>query len=363
MGICQAKLTEEIRNMRKDMHDMGAEIRQEIRQEIQNLRAEILCTQGDATGVLHTVKIYSIYHQENPMLVAHALVWRKDEAFYLVSAAHVLVEICAMQERCKYELWWGIDQKAQDPAEKETLFRLTNLYLPKAYVLDGTHDVACSQLELTDTRDDLSRDPFSSTPLSLTKVQSQIGKMVVGHGGVYLKGSIVYSANKANRLVVDTPSIPGCSGCPLFDADRNLVGLVHGASKHRGKHSNANGKFNDMSHVVYADSLLQTTMHFLPEGFYHYLYCAEDVPLEAIDNDGSATFAEVKAKGANLESLRQIATYLQGENEDQFDEMTLNTLMTMLHDTIWSEETGCQVRPHLEFSNREHFCYFRRRDE
>jgi hypothetical protein len=78
--------------------------------------------------------------------------------------------------------------------------------------------------------------------------------MVVGHGTVFLNGKVRCVVENNRRFMVGTDSVPSCSGCPLFNKDAKLAGLVHGDTRHRVKQTFAGDNLDLVSHVVFADT-------------------------------------------------------------------------------------------------------------
>jgi hypothetical protein len=148
--------------------------------------------------------------------------------------------------------------------------------------------------------------------------------------------------------MIQAPSVPGCSGCPLFDCDENLCLIVHGDSKHRGrekqrKHAAAGGDF-DASSRVYAD-LLKVREFFLVLRSLRLckaLRMAEDVDLAWIGDSesivDSALFQIWKARMAflffkgNLEEWTTVfEPYLNTMQTNSVQE-----IMMCLAEAIWS---------------------------
>jgi hypothetical protein len=104
-----------------------------------------------------------------------------------------------------------------------------NIYIPKVYVRKGSSDVGVAKVNVTDF------DPSAAGGMwddfSIGGTEDFVGKTVVGHGLVFLSGRVLSYPNtqQKTRIMIGTPSLPGCSGCPLFDNNRNLVALYTAA--------------------------------------------------------------------------------------------------------------------------------------
>lgn len=367
MGTCHSVGIEEIRQaVREEVKVVVREEVSALSEEFRALENKLLCAKGDTKGVQYTVKI-----KQSGLENIHGLVLRRDQKLYLVSAAHVLVDMIYRQktdDNVKYVLLWGVDEKAQDLAEWACQCQLKNLYLPENYVLRGKDDIACSELNTPlDIQHFLRASKLRADYLSLISSKVSVGKLVIGHGWVFLRGTIIQSTE--NRLMVDAPSVPGSSdGCPLFDEKGQLVALVLGAFKHRGTHLDIFTKddFSDLSCIVYADCLKGVSMRLVPDEhcFYEWLSHAEEVPLEAQGVGADRSFSDLHKEKADLGFLKMLAEKLEGGHAEGdelqkvkgWDEMTVNSLMKQLHEKIWEKEDSTPSTD-IMFSNEEEFLF------
>jgi hypothetical protein len=127
-----------------------------------------------------------------------------------------------------------------------------NLYIHSNYVANGVND--CGFLELVNT--EVLGASLETVSTTTWKEQPTVGKSVVAHESlVYLRGCVITSSqeNDHGRFSVTAHSVPGQSGSLVFGNDKSVFGVVHGSSKHRGKH--AAGTHQDSS-VVYCDTVV-----------------------------------------------------------------------------------------------------------
>jgi hypothetical protein len=137
-------------------------------------------------------------------------------------------------------------------------------------------------------------------------------------------------------------SAPGCSGCPLFDKDAKLAGLVHGETKHRGKQSHADEELKSVSLFVYADMIAckdvtlglghqNQGVELLPvpedDEFYKLLQDAENIPPKVAENP------EMLIKDFD-ETVKNEMVQVHG---DSCLDATLNSMMSDLAGKIWPD--------------------------
>jgi hypothetical protein len=194
------------------------------------------------------------------------------------------------------------------------------LFIPKAYVLEGVHDLGF--IEIYVPNEFVSRKDL----LDCNDDTSVIGKVSVGYGNFLINGKVL-SVNH-DRVLMQAPSEPGCSGSPLFNNNKKLVALVHGVSKHRGQSTYSNGIHDEISSILYAD-VVHIGMEFfcVPSSFYKELNDAENIPLEIAKypNKMIGEFEDVKIHCERL---------LKPENAGK----TLNDVMREFANEIWSNE-------------------------
>jgi transcriptional regulator of acetoin/glycerol metabolism len=110
----------------------------------------------------------------------------------------------------------------------------------------------------------------------------ELGNLVTGHGHVFVCGKLVHLDTNRHRLWIQAISAPGCSGCPLFDNDKQLVTLVHGSSKHRHHKT----KIELTSDSVYCDATLGSGHKFqaVKDNMLGFLKMAEELTEEEARN-------------------------------------------------------------------------------
>lgn len=95
----------------------------------------------------------------------------------------------------------------------------------------------------------------------------------MGSTNFYIHGENIFSVD--DRKVVNAPSMPGMSGCPLFEANEapTLAGFVHGSSKHTA----SEGGISPYLYADFSDEELQE----VNLDFYDAISCAEELPEES----------------------------------------------------------------------------------
>jgi hypothetical protein len=128
------------------------------------------------------------------------------------------------------------------------------LILHKGYISNGSHDYGFME------RKSFSQEscPFAMTTKGLSLRPPSIEESVVARGRVYLRGIVTGVHKTPRRFSVLAHSIPGSSGAPIFSNGRQVVGVVHGSSKHK---AHTNGNSEDDAAVVYADAIEVTKDH------------------------------------------------------------------------------------------------------
>jgi hypothetical protein len=205
----------------------------------------VMLTAADATAKLHTVGIYQ-FHENKLYLIGHGLLIKLDGKHYILSAAHVVVSL-KFEDEEKIEIKWDGN------GGKKATALVTDCFLDKNYVEKGTHDIGLAMVSIVDAKDEAYVDhregKLRTYPLPISE-DGQVGRAVIGHGLIYLRGFCVHLDSASHRVMIQSMSAPGCSGCPLFDNEGKLVAIVNGNSKHR--HSPA---VRNLSNHVFADIL------------------------------------------------------------------------------------------------------------
>ena len=230
--------------------------------------------------------------------------------YYLISAAHVLVyfepnEMIVLHNQSQQVLTAQVDK----------------FYLPRSYVEKAKADIAVFSLRGVNT----SKDPKM---VEFKFDFPEVGKGAVAHGGTFLRGTVTM-IQEWNLFTVLAHSVPGSSGSPLFDERKLLVGLVHGSSKHRGKHAS---RENEDSSVVYCYSLRDCELFPArwDESTQRRLEWAEDVPLGlANGSQHLSDFLGTDIEGKGVEQLAKSIDYTIDEDS------SLDGLMEKLAETIW----------------------------
>ena len=210
--------------------------------------------------------------------------------FYLVSAAHVLISIAKsmnVDSGPHLSLFW-LQQKHDTCAFVETERGALILHLD--YVSKGSRDYGF--LELKSMATELTSGHLSMIPLTLRS--PEVGTSVVARGNVFLRGTVT-GVIETSRFSVLAHSIPGSSGAPIFNNNRELVGVVHGSSKHKG---HAYGMSDDDAAVVYADVIVvndaANPLHEIAKEDFELLSKAEEVPFEVASGKVGLSKVEMK---------------------------------------------------------------------
>ena len=280
-----------------------------IQNDLKALKGALLVPEGDSVARTTTVQI-----QKGGYTFGHGVVVVDDTSaeatYYLVSAAHVLVYFKPNEKIV-------LHNQSQEVMEAQ----VNEFYLPRSYVEEGKADVAIFSL----------RDVNISKKPEMVTFQfglPEVGQGAVAHGSVFLRGTVTM-IQEWNLFTVLAHSVPGSGGLPLFDDRKFLVGLVHGSSKHRGKH--ASGEREDAS-VVYCYSLHDC--EFFPARWdnstQRRLEWAEDIPLElANGSQNFSVFTKTDIEGQGLNQLARDINYtINGDS-------SLDGLMKQLAETIW----------------------------
>jgi hypothetical protein len=199
--------------------------------------------------------------------MGHGLLVSLENNIYLLSAAHIIVMLAgssSIEIGFVAPIWtWKVT--------------CGTVFVPRSYVENGSHDLGL--LLVQSPSEDIPK--FQSTlPNFLDNPAQVIGLELLGHGLVHLRGNAIAS-NDTGRILLHTPSVPGCSGAPVFGPSGELVALVHGNSKHRlGRHG-FNHEDESVSPYLYAD-VLAREIDFLavPDNLIPTLMAIEDVDVD-----------------------------------------------------------------------------------
>ena len=278
--------------------------REDLRTELQialaPFKEALLVPEGDEEAKVATVKVVV----EGTVGGHGAIVCVNDTAaneecsssYFLLSALHVLVA-SGSDDHVTVSMMKSSDGSSSDD-EVEYRFRTGALCFHLDYVSFGNHDFGF--LELTDFAAVMgpSGTGFSvrddTTMWKNLFAEPSVGKSVVAHGQVFLRGTVTgyVSPPRNGRFCVTAHSINGSSGAPMFNKRKEIVGVVHGSSKHRGRH---NLSVDDNSAIVFCDAIRpRESLVSVTEPLHRrYLKLAEDVPDEvAADPSSPYTLGE-----------------------------------------------------------------------
>jgi hypothetical protein len=226
----------------------------------------------------------------------------------------------------KYDITFSVESKPIFTGATS----IKGIYIPKGYVLDGKPDVGLAELTAVTF---LQEPTFCNVSYGDDGSKNLVGRTVVGHGdGVFfLRGTVVQSSyfpGRYGRILIGTPSISGCSGCPLFDNRQSLTSFVHGSIKHRASRSfhNNDGSDSVSSGFVYADCISdQTTFSSVPSCYFEHLQAAEGMEDELA--------AQLEKEDVYSEHASEYLKTVVGSATST----TLTEAMRHLHDIIWPQ--------------------------
>jgi hypothetical protein len=213
----------------KRFDELGGTLRQ--------LAATTLAPEGDEVAKTVTVAI-----KNEGITEGHGLFYtirgEGGDRYFILSAAHVVVHFVPEKNiKIEWKPWDNIVHFE---------LKLKDLFLKEDYIKTGGSDVGLAEVEFV--------NPLDVERLTVKKIQQaphdvEVGQTMVGHSTVYLRGTFLSPCEgQSARRLVNTPSMPGVSGCPLFDSNARLFAVVHGCSKHRHSHGD-----DDVSPYLYAD--------------------------------------------------------------------------------------------------------------
>jgi hypothetical protein len=233
---------------------------------LKTLTDAILVPEGDKLSKKIAVSIKD--SSSSGSTSGHGAVVCIAEFFYLLSAAHVLVDFSmdfTTSEEARQKIIY-----LERAGKKFSCTSTGHLYVHSDYVSNGSKDVGFLGI---------SFDPTNSEQQELIDAEwaeAKVGKSVVASGLVHLLGIVTSFTD--GRFSVLAHSVPGQSGSLVLDSTPALTGVVHGSSKHRGKHSG--DTFRDDASVVYCDAVvLEQLIHI--DNNTHLLWLlqlAEDIP-------------------------------------------------------------------------------------
>ena len=265
-----------------------------------------------------------------------------DPGYYLLSAAHVLVDIANdMKENgCSLLVSWS-----QNDGTRHDFVETTHgaLILHRDYILKGSHDYGFMELK------SLTQETFRTETKTLRLCSPRVGESVVARGRVFLRGTVTGVLEDSPRFSVLAHSIPGSSGAPVFNNERQLAGVVHGSSKHKG---HSYGNIAEDAAVAYADIILVTDGLFqICDIHWNWLRKAEFVPPEVASGKTGLSRTEttrqdqVEVQTEGTEALWDLCNEMNMEY-NFMSEVTLKMIMEELtkqvvkaeNQTTWWED-------------------------
>jgi hypothetical protein len=239
------------------------QFKDEITGSLGKFKDEITGSLAKLVAATWTVSIFA-----GEDVYAHGMIVRKDNSYFLLSAAHVVI---SLTQKNKLNFKFSHLEKVVFTIVGDCLF------IPKNYVTSGENDIGYVQIEFALPNNCVvSMDFVIPAPTA-----DLIGATLIGRSeSVYFNGSANH-INQHSRMVVSTLTSPGCSGTPLFISNGRLAGFVHGSSRHR-KHNMLS--LEDISAVLYADSPNDIKFYKFPKNTFKMLSVCEDIP-ESMRND------------------------------------------------------------------------------
>ena len=321
-----------------------------IKTAIDSIKAVLLVPNGVEEAKQATVVITVRNGNKDGGVLGHGTVVRAPDhdsrmgvkpKFYLLSAAHVLVGIAnAMtDEKASNHLVLSWPHQTDDDVLSFVERQNGALILHKDYISNGSHDYGFMELK------SFSQEscPFAMKTKRLSLRSPTVGESVVARGRVYLRGMVTSHVGTSPRFSVLVHSIPaGSSGAPIFSNDRQMVGVVHGSSKHRG---HAKGNSDDDAAVVYADAIEVTKVLFeISDDHWNLLSMAEEVPPEVAsgkkklsriettkDESGEEEKVEVQTEGTK--DLWELCAELKMDCKPM-SKVTLENIMEALKEKV-----------------------------
>jgi hypothetical protein len=232
-----------------------------VKSDLKALTDAILVPEGTTLSKKIAV---SIKDSSSGPTSGHGAVVRIAEKSYLLSAAHVLVDF-TMDFRNKAEPKTIHLERA---GKKFACTSTGKLYVPPDYVLKGSKDIGFLGISFDSN---LNPQEF----ISAKWAEAEVGNSVVASGLVHLLGIVTSFSD--GRFSVLAHSVPGQSGSLVLDSSPAVTGVVHGSSKHRGKHSG--DTFRDDASVVYCDAVVLDNLIAIEDNaLFELLQYAEDIP-------------------------------------------------------------------------------------
>jgi len=279
----------------------------------------------------------------------------EDPRYFLLSAAHVLIEIAKLMTNAEpgscHLLLSKLGQRiSASYSQKE---RPGTRILHLDYVSKGTNDYGLMEL------DDNSL-PEGVMVKSLHFLPPKVGQSVVAYGKAYLEGIVTDVADDEGRFSVTAHyTRPGSSdGAPVFNNNCHLVGVVHGSTKHRRAHVVARScECDDDSAIVYADTFILVTEeeeeslfqihqehwkslndveHLSPEVLSGEIKLAN---IDKKENPGTERVWDLIRDDLYFEPLRRISKR----------EVTLNDVMARLRDKVKADASATNFDRNTQF--------------
>jgi hypothetical protein len=242
---------------------MGATLREGL-DRVETMLAKMAGVTADLIAKKFTVTL----GKDSRSPVGHGLLISLNGSRYLLSAAHVIVDLAGAESVCV-----GFTGTTPVSVQCSTAF------IPLNYVLSGAQDLGLLLIGAPQENEKKAEETEEKETQTFLEAADAIGRELLGHGLVHLRGNAL-ACNELGRVLLHTPSVPGCSGAPLFAPEGQLVALVHGNSKHRlGRHAFSH-EDDAVSPYLYADGVLGVALLAVPEDHVALLKLAEDVNID-----------------------------------------------------------------------------------
>lgn len=239
-----------------------------LKGDVKVLKDAVLVPDGDDTASKVTVSV----SVEGEGEIGQGMIIVHSNRYFLLSAAHVVVLLTRKDKKLTLR-----HRQTQWSCQVEP----TNLYIPENYVLHEKNDIGLLEIKST------TEDGFGTNAKQRFQCDKpEIGQSAVSRGKVFLRGIVTSLIDRDTRFSVMGHSVCGSSGSPIFNNQKCLIGVVHGVSKQRGRHSAS--QLRDDTAIVYCDAFVITSeseaddnnLSFLkvPEDGYENLRLAESLP-------------------------------------------------------------------------------------
>jgi len=205
---------------------------------------QIQCIPQQEKAAALTISLLETF-KAGESILGHGVLLRcnKENRFAILTAAHVAILAFRSLENGYFKkvrfssgTKYNIDEMKQP-----------ELFFPHEYLCKGTHDVGVLLISVKGV------SPAKFKNLALSNADPFFTEHFGRASDVQFK-STPTMVNKL-RVRLPTESKPSCSGTPLFSPCGELLSVVHGVSKHRGRrgHTQHSGDGDNLSTHVYVD--------------------------------------------------------------------------------------------------------------